>query len=272
VNQDRAQRLEAKQAMKLIATGIATTTANIVHSSADLIDAKNTVKALLIDRERAQEDHDRLRCRLKETPIGFADAVDNAVGAAEQLLRTLDDNIWAEKARCSAIADAIAAGAQSVEASKGALATLSRYLYRTPRRATRAINLASVIAGSCYPWAPEAWLADISTASNGSGQYVKPWRQFLSALAIVFWTAPRMRTRTLRWNLTCAAARFGRWCLHYDPATGIIIGACHVALIEALRDEVGFYLSFVLATAVALGAVEVVRRIRKTNGQQAERP
>jgi hypothetical protein len=117
----------------------------------------------------------------------------------------------------------------------------------------------------------EAWLADISVAADGSGRLVKPRQQFLSALAIVCWTAPRMKMRTLWWNLACAATRLGRWCLYYDPATATIIGASHVALVEVLREDAGFYPSVVFATTVALAAVEIIRRFRSTAGGRADR-
>lgn len=257
--------------MRSLDAHIAVTRARVESSLTDLACSEAEIENLIARRAEADEELEYRHLQFKQETGLSHEKVAAVIGAVEQVLHALDDQIRAETARRTTIADVIEAGMASVEASEVALTHLSIHLNRTPRRALKAIDLAAWIAGACYPWAAEAWLADISVAPDNSGRPVNPMRQFLSALAIVLWTAPRMRTRALWWTLTSAAERLGRWCLYYDPATATIVGASHVALVEVLHDEAGFYPSVVLATAVALAAVEIIRRIRRTTGEKADR-
>lgn len=257
--------------MKIIAAHIAKTKSDIARATTDQASAEDRARTVIAHRDSVQQDLEFMRLQLKEHPMVPHGEVDAAIGAGERLLLALDEQLRLEEAKRHSVAAVIDAGMQSVEASEEALMTLSRRLNQTPRGALRSIDLAAWIAGGSYPWAAEAWLADISVAADGGGELVRPSRQFLSALAIVCWTAPRMRTRTLWWNLTCAVARLGRWCLYYDPATATVIGASHVALVEFLREDVGFYSSVALATIVALAAVEIIRRVRRTASGKVDR-
>ena len=129
------------------------------------------------------------------------------------------------------------------------------------------VNLAARVAGRSYPWAAEAWAADLRYKSDGRGKKrpVPVWHRPFKALGFLLFTGPKMRVLKWTWTAESMLCRFGRWLLLCEMAADVTIGALHVSTVALLTDEagLGFWPAVGIATAVALYAVHGVLRLRK---------
>jgi hypothetical protein len=131
------------------------------------------------------------------------------------------------------------------------------------RFANGTVSLAALVAGRGYPWAAEAWRADLLTKANGSDDPMPAWRRPFVAFGMLIITAPKMRLLKLTWRTEYALRRFGRWLLFCEMATDALIGALAVSVTALLTEDLGFWVALVVGTVVSLCAVQGVILLRK---------
>ncbi len=153
--------------------------------------------------------------------------------------------------------------------------TLTSLLRGTLSRiADSTVNVAALLAGRSYPWAAEAWRADLLTKADGSDDPMPPWRRPVIALGMLLFTAPKMRLLKLTWRIEYTARRFGRWLLFCDPATDALIGALAVTVTALLAEDLGFWVALAVATAISLcavqGAILLRKRLRNSTSSSPE--